>query len=63
VTADPVPHDPIFLLDGQCAIFQTDTYREDVIFAIQLFELLAGVCRITLEETICAFGILLRFEG
>jgi len=39
VIADPIPHDSIFPLDGQCAIFQTDPNGIDVIFAFELFEL------------------------
>jgi hypothetical protein len=36
VAADPVPHDSIFLHDGQSAIFETDANQIDVILAFQL---------------------------
>ena len=57
MTADPVPHDSIFLHGGQGAIFETDANRIDVILAFQLFELQTGVRRIALEETIGALGV------
>ena len=57
MTADPVPHDSIFLHGGQSAIFKTDANRLDVILALQLFELQTGVRRIALEETIGALGV------
>jgi hypothetical protein len=54
--SDPIPDDSI-LHDTQCAIFQTDANRIDVILPFQLLKLQAGVRRIALEDTICALGI------
>ena len=63
VTADPVPHDSVFLHGCQCAIFKTDANRINVILAFQLFELQTGVRRVALEKTIGALGVALGAEG
>src|ERR1039458_2224062 len=63
VTADPVPHDSIFLHGGQSAIFKTDANRINIILAFQLFELQTGVRRVALEKTIGALGVALSAEG
>jgi hypothetical protein len=42
MTADPVPHDSIFLHDAKGPIFKTDANRIDVILAFQLLELQTG---------------------
>ncbi len=57
MTADPVPHDSIFLHDAKGSIFKTDANRIDVILAFQFLELQAGVRRIFLKETLSALGV------
>jgi hypothetical protein len=39
VTADPIPHDSIFVHDGQGTVLQTDANRVDVVFAFQFFRI------------------------
>jgi hypothetical protein len=52
VAADPIPHDSLSVPDGQGAVLQADSNRVDVVFALELFELQARVCRIGSEETV-----------
>jgi hypothetical protein len=52
MAANPVPHHAILLHDRQSSVLKTDPGRVDILLALQLLELQAGVRRVAPKQPI-----------
>ena len=63
VASDPVPDNPVGSHDAEGAVIQAYARRIDVIFAMDLFELNAGITRVGLKQLICLSRLFPDFSG